>query len=165
METIYTNYDYENYMEDAKENLKAQMEEYGEEGEPSVDEIYTEAADMCNSDWDFYYDCICNYLQSHNLIATGTVGTWLGRVEGGLVIETPQDFLSLLKDCDYIKIGMDDRQMIIKCSHHDGTNYYELREMLESDYEYYGEHMYDDRRELCEYLFNRGIKPQIKWYL
>ena len=111
------------------------------------------------------YDCIKKYLQDNLLVATGTVGTWHGPEEGGIVIESPGDFIKLLTDCDYVEIAMDDTQMYVKCSHHDGTNHYKLREVLKSDYEYYGEHRYDDRRKLCEYLFNRGRKPQIEWYL
>lgn len=91
----------------------------------------------------------------------------IGSGEGGLVLNTPQrsfqEFLSKIgKDCDYFKIGWDKVRGNLKviCTHHDGTNYYEIRELTEaganaySDWEHYHRFNGLDRREITEKIWN-----------
>ncbi len=156
MKTIFTNYNYDAYMEEAKER---QMDEYDEEGEPSEDEIYEEAGVLCDEDWCYFVrPGLENYFKAHKCIATGTVGLWNGRYRGGLIIEEMQDFDRLISDCDYVEIILnDDNNLEMKASHHDGTNYYEIKKLTDEGYEYYCENnIYLSREELCETLFHNN---------
>lgn len=164
MKTIFTNYNYDEYMEDAEEKLLNQMEEYEEEGEPSEDEIYEEAAWLCEDDWCYYVrPGLENYFSSNPCIVTGSVGLWDGRHRGGLVIQDIRDFDRLITDCDYVElIKDDDGHLNMRASHHDGTNYYEIKRLTDAGYEYYCENNYIlSREELCETLFNNEMYSEL----
>lgn len=89
-------------------------------------------------DWGFAVEqTISDALDRSYIIATGTVGRWDGRSKGGKVIETLDEFYSLLKDCDIIKVEQDEKALYITATHHDGTNYYTLRELTQKGLDYY----------------------------
>lgn len=89
----------------------------------------------------------------------------IGSGEGGMVIDTPmksfQDFISKIgKDCDYFKIGWDKVRGNLKviCTHHDGTNFYEVKELTESGARAYQDWSYSSR---FTDLSRRGITEKI----
>jgi len=86
------------------------------------------------------WDDIKDYLESlceDTLIVTGIVGRWNGRAEGGTVVQSYFELQDLWKDCEYIKIWDEGGHLYIECSHHDGTNYYEVKKLTERGYERY----------------------------
>ena len=54
--------------------------------------------------------------------------------------ETQEDFEEMLnkaaKDCDYIHLYDKNGHLYLKCSHHDGTNYYEIKKVTDRGVEY-----------------------------
>lgn len=52
------------------------------------------------------------------------------------------------KDCDYIHLYDKNGRLYLKCSHHDGTNYYEIKKVTDKGVEYLAnwEDNWDDNR-------------------
>jgi hypothetical protein len=129
---FFDNYD-SNYYEYARENL----EENGEEN-PSDCAIWEEVSFLEEINFDVAIKEINNLLSSYVLV-TGRVGRWNGTQEGGKVFYTGKDDFSRIigdlgKDCDYFKFTLKSGKIEIRCSHHDGTNYYTLQNLSEKGY-------------------------------
>ena len=69
-------------------------------------------------------------------IILADVGLWNGRFEGGKVIK---GLWNAITSCfeDYNEIYQEDMLLKVKAIHHDGTNYYEIREITPRGLEYY----------------------------
>lgn len=80
------------------------------------------------------------------------LGLWNGRFEGGKIIYGLWD---AIRGCfeDYNEIYMEGRDLKVKAIHHDGTNYFRIRELTDKGVDYYDKHEYDySDRELHERL-------------
>lgn len=159
---ICNNYDCSDYFDEAREHLTMFEENV------SDDDIYNTAQAFANDTVDSCLQCLEKYLKAHPLLVTGSVGCWDGTYEGGKVIENSRELWKLFDGCDFYKIEDIKRHLYIECSHHDGTNYYEIRELTNKGYKFYQNYGWDmSRRELCEYLkynFNSRL-PKIEWCL
>jgi len=162
MTTIYSNYDLftdemraaaiesiiENSIEDITEENITEQE--------ITDEIYF----MDEINWedakreleDFFSD-------NKTYIIYGNVGRWNGNFKAGHIFTDFEDaFYKAIKDCDYWEFTDDNGHLLLKCSHHDGTNYFEIREVTERGAEYFDRWNYnwsDKRTE--EYVHNQII--------
>ena len=148
---------YSNYYEDlmSEEEAREILEENGCE-DINESDIYEFINDQSNEDWYEFIKSFERYLQEKYYVATGTCGLWYGKVDGGKLILGINTFMTLLQDCDYIKIIDNDGRLLITCSHHDGTNHYELRELNDRGVDYYFKNDYRlDRKEMCERLFKQ----------
>lgn len=145
---------YSNYIENLT-TIEEAMEILEEMGEEKTEEnAYNLIHETSACDFEDFIYSMKKLLEDKYYIATGTCGLWYGKVEGGKVIVNINDFYSLLQDCDYFEFSEENGRFLIKCSHHDGTNYYELRELNNKGINYYQDKGYSlDRRELCERLF------------
>ena len=163
---LYDNYDSYGWYEDAKQCLI----ENGIE-EPTDEQIWEEIADWERTGWeDMLYelkdkvdDCV---------LVSGTCGTWRGNFAGGKVMysgDKPRWADSMLdwvlsecgKDCDYFKIGINESgNLFVQCTHHDGTNYYEIKNLTDkgmtafSDWEYSTRFQKLSEQEMHEKLYN-----------
>lgn len=76
-------------------------------------------------------------------LLTGSIGRWDGNYRGGYVFNTFEEFCQCLKDCDYIEITDNKGHFEVKCSHHDGTNFYEVKRVSDFGCEYFGTHSWE----------------------
>lgn len=158
----YDGYDYE--------TIKETLIEDGYD-EPSEEQVYSRMSDWEYYDWmDMIHelkDKICS-----SVLVTGTCGTWRGNFAGGKVFSESDLYKnedSLLehilnkagKDCNYFKIGLNEQgNMFIQCSHHDGTNYYEVKNLTDKGWQAYDDWNYGIRfknvteQEMHEKLYN-----------
>lgn len=102
-------------------------------------------------------------------VLTGTCGRWDGRADGGYVVKSIDDFFRITKDCDYIAITDDCGRLLIRCSHHDGTNYGEVRKLTPKGRAWLASHEGDYRQVVCETLFKNPFlsgRPHYarKWF-
>ena len=111
---------------------------------------------MClDNDFDDFKINFKEELDNHYYVVTGTVGRWDGRYSGGIVVNGLDEIMKLLRDCEYISIVDNNGHLEIKGSHHDGTNYFEVRELTDKGYDYYTRNEYlFNSKELCEKLYN-----------
>lgn len=69
------------------------------------------------------------------LIAYGTIGTWRGDIEAGLVIRSYYDLTRLMfgrcSDCYVSLYNNGDGTLSVETAHHDGTNYFTIKQLNE----------------------------------
>ena len=122
---IYDNYDiYNTYKEDAIDWFK---DTNGCEPTESEIDFYCRVSD--DDTWQIEKDNLQKFFQNGDLwLLTGTVERWNGNFPGGFVFKTFDEMLNKVgKDCDYFKFWDENGHFFLKCSHHDGTNYAEIK--------------------------------------
>ena len=105
-----------------------------------------------------------DFFDRNTFILQGYCGTWRGRAKGGFVFNSFKELSRAWEDCGYIEIYDENGHLYVKCSHHDGTNLYEIRLLNEKGYDYYANHKwYDDDEKLHDKLMNNpySVLPHI----
>lgn len=142
---IYDNYDlYNNYADDAKENLA----EDGIEN-PSDDELWDLINFLDSCDWEEVKEDLDNFFSEGTWIMTGTVGRWNGIYDSGIMFtDFDSAFSMATKDCDYISLYDENGHLYLTCSHHDGDNMFEIKRLTEKGEKYFEnwEYNYNDTR-------------------
>lgn len=138
------------YFEIAREDLN---ELYGTDYDATENDVFDHAATLESFDWDDAKRVV-DELLTDNVVVTGTVGRWNGIYDGGRVYSfrdvkrgTLWDKIlsDIGEDCVYFKISLSGGVIHVKCSHHDGTNYFELRNLTEAGYRAYDDWNYNAR--------------------
>ena len=162
---LFSSYHWENdehgkdHYDYAREYL---FEEYGEDNEwESEDDIPDDVVnDTVYGDeeinWDEFKYEFEKFIKDsgYGLLMCGSVGCWDGRYDGGSYVKKFDDLYKFWNGCDYIKVWDEGGHLHIKASHHDGTNYAELKILTKHGSEYAEEHYYDSDREVHEKLWN-----------
>lgn len=150
-DSLWENYQYGNMLQ----NCEIESPE-----DFSDNEIFVEMDFVSNIEWEEFQMDFKNFLINRTLICTGSVGLWSGRFEGGSLIQDFNDMRKLWTDCDYIHIFDINGHLYVKCSHHDGTNFFELRELNQKGLDLYERHNWVDDtwsdRRLYETLFKNS---------
>lgn len=129
--TIYNNYYLWDYAELAKENIRDNI---GDDYEPSEEEIWDEIYDI---DKDVWEDALWNMQNFFNKdgdkwLLVGVVELWRGIFHGGFIFETFEEMMNkATKDCEYFDFYDENGHFWLKCSHHDGTNLYEIKKLTD----------------------------------
>jgi hypothetical protein len=172
---LFSNYSWEND-ENGKDAYDYAREflfdEYAEdEGWESEDDISDERVskevyfqEECAWD-DFKYE-FGKFLKDsyYGFLLCGDVGTWRGSVAGGCYVNNFDDLYKFWDGCDYIKVYDEGGHLYIEASHHDGTNYAELKELTCKGSNYALNHSYDDDREVHEKLWNSNFYTKLPHY-
>ena len=67
---------------------------------------------------------------SEQYLIRGYVGRWNGSYEAGRVFDDFDEmFCQAVRDCEYWKIWDENGHLYLKCSHHDGTNSFEIKRL------------------------------------
>ena len=128
--TIYNNY---NLLEDGHEEARACLAEIMELEEKTDEDILDTLYRWDEGEWDRIYGDILKHFGRASVIVCGYVGRWDGLHRGGQVFDNIRAALdSMLEDCAYIKIDDDGHCMRVECSHHDGSNEFEVRTLTEA---------------------------------
>lgn len=136
---IYSNYDLGDMYDDARQYL---IDEWGvnEEDEadimPTDDEIWKEIYAQDEMNWDDTFYELKNFFKDKKVIFFGSLGLWTGRHDAGKIGDFESLFYEAVRDCDYIEFSDRDGHLELKCSHHDGTNYFEIRVLTDKGYNY-----------------------------
>ena len=152
--TIYNNYDLMAYEEEAREYL------YLNENEnPTEEELLTECYIIASYYWNNAKYDFNEFFDGSTWILQGYCGRRNGKAKGGKIFTGFNGFMDTFnkatKDCDYIHIYDENGHFYIKCSHHDGTNLYEIKEVTADGTEYlerWENNLNDKRTE--EYVHN-----------
>lgn len=138
---FFDNYETD-YLEIAREDLN---ELYGEDYDATESEIFDRAATLEDIDWDDAKRDV-DALLADNVVVTGTVGRWDGNYDGGRVysfrdVKRGTLFENIIsdigQDCIYFEIKLSGGVVHVKCTHHDGTNIFEIRNLTEAGYRAY----------------------------
>ena len=79
----------------------------------------------------------------------GTNGRWNGTFEAGTIFTDFMDmYREAMTDCDYVHLYDENGHFYMQCSHHDGTNYYEIKKLTDKGIDYLEnwEGNWDDKR-------------------
>lgn len=164
---LYSNYDLCEFKEDAIEMcISRHLDDYPDEEDwkPSDEQVWDEIyfIDECNFD-SFKMDCE-NFFNSNTFILQGYIGRWDGRHKGGFVFDSFREMSRAWDDCDYLEIYDENGHSYIQCSHHDGTDLYEIRLLNDKGYDYYARHQwYDDEEEVHNKLMKNpySVLPNV----
>lgn len=119
--------------------------EYIDHLDEATDEmIYDAMYELERMYWDdISYELKHFFDKGNAWLVTGSVGRWDGNYRGGYIFNTFEEFCKCLKDCDYIEITDNKGHLEIECSHHDGTNFYEVKRVSDFGCEYFGTHSWE----------------------
>lgn len=130
---IYSNYDvFQDYESCARELLV----ERGNTN-PTEQEICDEVQFMDVVEWEDTKQLFSEFFDKDTWILQGTIKCWNGDFEGGFIFKSFSEmFFKAAKDCDFWKIYDENGHLYLECSHHDGTNFFEIKKLTERGIEY-----------------------------
>lgn len=145
--TIYDNYD---LWDD--ENVTYAKEDLEDEGNdnPTEEDIWEKISDIDASNYDDEMERLGEFFDDGSTwILIGTSGRWDGTYDVGTIFtDFVSTFRKAIQDCDYIKLYDENGHFYLTCSHHDGTNHYEIKKLTEKGVKYLEnwEEDWDDKR-------------------
>ena len=167
---IYSNYRLYDQYDDAKAFL---MEEYPElcnvevedaktheiHMEPSDNQIWEEIYSEDEFYWNEVWRDVKNFFAGKQVIMFGTKGRWDGTYAGGGIGTFEELFYELATDCDYIEFIDDNGHFYIRCSHHDGSNFMEVKILSQKGYDFADNWAYgwDDKYNFSEQELHKKI--------
>lgn len=136
----YGGYDFDEVKEEMIDEIKDIEGEYKEYCECcgnfigiSDEDVWKRIDDDEAMFWDDMKRIINAELNNEWFVAIGKVGSWRGTADAGTIQYDFDKFLQDIgKDCDYWRISVIDGVINIECTHHDGTNYWELKPLSKS---------------------------------
>ncbi len=137
--TIFNNY-YSSERED--ETRKFLFEEYSEENNwKSIEdipdeEVFKEMSFEEDISWESEKEVLSDFFEKDYFIVYGSFGAWNGRRPAGKIISGFNQLSDAWQNCDYINIYDENGHFYIKCSHHDGTNFYEVKRLTSKGLDY-----------------------------
>ena len=133
---IFDNYDPEEAYPDKKiKEMLLECDGYTEE-EIYASDIQERRNWEMESWWDIEQENITNFFKGKTIMISGSIGRWDGTRQGFNIGEFWHLFCEYTKDCGYWKLYDENGHFYITCSHHDGTNCYEVREITEKGEKY-----------------------------
>ena len=160
--TLYSNY----YGWIDEEEIKQELidcERVECEEEITDEMIYNEMYELERMYWDdISYELKHFFDKGNAWLLTGSIGRWDGNCRGGYIFNTFEELCECLKDCDYVEIVDNKGHLEIKCSHHDGTNFYEVKRVSDFGCEWYDNHswyMYEE--ELHTKMWNNNFMTSL----
>lgn len=155
MTTIFDNYCSSEREEEARKFL---LEEYPENGEPTDEAVWDEVRFQEEINWEDVEAELTAFIDRHgDWLVKGYFGGWRGNQAGGKIISSFSELSGCWEGCDYIEFTDVNGHFYIKCSHHDGTNSYELKRLTQKGSEYAENHYYESDREVHEKIFNSNF--------
>ena len=155
---FYDNYDLDDLFEETKKEL-LDSETYTED-ELTDDVVWDCVYDIDAENFDNIFQEIKNWADNNQVLFIGSVGRWNGTFAGGEIGDFSTLFTEAIEDCNYYKIWEEDNILNLKCSHHDGTNYFEIRILTNEGLELYENWLYDDDDTLSD-LSEREIHQKL----
>lgn len=142
--------DWDIFDDDFQADIKAFLCDERED-EPTENEVWEAVRDHMDFIWDEEWAQMKEFFEGKKLICTANLGLWDGRHAGGKVSDNFVDLVqSALEDCDYKKFYDVNGHFFIEGTHHDGTNFYEIKILTDAGYDYYERWNYgwgDERTE------------------
>ena len=160
--TLYSNY-YGWISEDEIRHYLWECEYVDHIDEVTDDMIYEEMYHLEELYWDdISYELKRFFDKGNAWLLVGTLGLWYGKCKGGFVFKTFEEFCKCFEDCGYVEITDDKGHLKVKCSHHDGTNYFEVKHISDFGMEYFGEHSWElSLEEVFNKMWNNNFMTSL----
>ena len=141
--TLYSNY-YGWISEDEIRQYLWDCEYIDHLDEATDDMVYDTMYELERMYWDdISYELKHFFDKGDAWLLTGSIGRWDGNYRCGYIFNTFEEFCKCFEDCAYIEIVDNKGHLEIKCSHHDGTNFYEVKRVSDFGCEYFGTHSWE----------------------
>lgn len=153
--TIYSNYDlWRDYAEDAK----ATCIDNGIEN-PTENDIWETIYLYDEDTWKFEKEKLVEFFSGGTWIIRGVVGRWDGAYPAGTIFT---DFMEMYdkatEDCGYVHVYDKNGHLYLQCSHHDGTNLYEIKKLTAKGEEYLANWEYGTDNRSERYVHDQIMK-------
>lgn len=124
-----------------------------------IDEVYSQS----EWEWEDFKAEFGKFIKdSYNgFILIGDCGLWDGRSAGGCYINKFDDLYNFWDGCRDIKVWDDCGHLFIKATHHDGTNYAELKELTCKGSNYANNHYYDSDEDVHNTIWNSNFYSRL----
>ena len=154
---IFDNYD--GYTDEEIIAIARECEWISEDEEPTYGQISEWKYEEEQRDFDDAMYEIRKFFDGKKVCFFGKVGLWHGVYKGTDVGDFMDLFYKATEDCGYIKIYDVNGHLHISCSHHDGSNHFEVKEVTDSGLDYLTrwEYGFDNRQDYQVYtqIFKR----------
>lgn len=157
---IYDNYNLDEMYDDCRSFL---LEEY-EPDEITEEEIWNLIFHENDLHWQDEHERLKEFFDGNGPWPRSShVGRWNGRHAAGHVFtDFDEMFYKAAQDCDFCKIWDENGHFYIQCSHHDGTNTFEIKRITEKAAEMLDLWKYDyndtrTERELYDIVWNCNL--------
>lgn len=145
---FYDNYDLDDLFEETKKEL-LDSETFTED-ELTDDVVWNCVYDIAAENFNNIFQEIENWADNNQVLFIGSVGRWNGTFAGGKIGDFSTLFTEAIEDCDYYKIWEEDKVLNLKCSHHDGDNYYQIYVLTDEGLELYENWLFDEDDTLSD---------------
>lgn len=158
---LFDNYDIDKYEEMARESM-----EYSGLGPEEItdSQLYDWAEDLEQEDFTTTVSDLKSFFDGKTVMFTGAIGRWCGTSFGFDVGDFDDLFSQYTKDCEYFEIYDDNGALYIRCSHHDGTNLFQVLTLTNKgirtfgDWQYYaGKYANCSDGDIHKILLNRKL--------
>ena len=152
---IYDNYSLEKMLDDVKDELVKKGFYLSSEDVP--ENIAWEEVHVIDSlNWEEEISRLKDFMEGKVFVVKGRIETWKGSYDGGAIIQSFDELRPAWNDCSFIKIYDIDGHFHIQASHHDGTNYFEMKKLSKKGSDFLKRNQWEDRKYLCEKLWRTG---------
>lgn len=147
---IFDNYDIDSmYREDAIRELEEDPDK-----EQTEDNIYDLCSIYSRDDWDLRKEELKEFFDNDDSewILVGSCGRWDGTYPGGFVFSSFDEMHQRVsEDCDYWRFWDENGHFYGSCTHHDGTNSFEIKKLTKRGEAFFHnwEYAYHDKRYEC----------------
>lgn len=139
----------------AKRYLLEDREEEDITEEAIWDMVYFED----ETNWTEELERLIDFFNDSIWILVGRVGKWNGTFDAGYVFtDFKKMFYKANKDCVYWKFWDENGHLYYKCTHHDGTNCFEIKKLTDKGEEYLDNWAYGTDNRTEQYVHNQIMK-------
>ena len=128
---IYSNADTWRMFEDAKKALIEELRKPGTSWTPSDEQVWEEVYQQDTFAFEDFSNEMREFISWGTFILQGTCGTWRGNFKGGFVCGSFNELSKAWRGCETIEVYDENGHLYIDCSHHDGSDSYEVRMLTE----------------------------------
>lgn len=161
---IYDNYNpWETYTDEVLKEMAMDCGWVDSEDEITDAKLEQWRYEEMETDWENEKEMLVDYFKDKIVGFFGEIGRWDGTYKAGNIGEFMDLFYKAMTDCDYFKFYDINGHLYLTCSHHDGTNCFEIKEVTRKGYQYLNrwEYSWDDKRTeeyIHNQIFNRYSK-------
>ena len=160
---IFNNYDpYEIYPDEELREMAVECGWVDEDEEITNEMVMQWRDEEMESDWEDAKESLIDYFGSKTVGFFGEIGLWHGVYKAGKIGDFYDLFCKAVADCDYWKFYDINGHLYLTCSHHDGTNCFEIKQLTKNGRVYLNNWLYgdDNRTEIHvhDQIFKRYSK-------
>ena len=114
------------------------------------------------ANWDAEKSMLADFFKGKTVGFFGDIGLWDGVFKAGKIGEFWDLFDEAIEDCAYFRLYDENGHFYLTCSHHDGTNHFEIKEITDKGEGYLERWEYGSDNRSKQYVHNQIFKRYSK---